>query len=170
VDLSGKNPGNAAAGSLLFREVDGSYIAHLSGEPAGITWSDEQNAAEGYQIAYPKGWIVRRGESEGHPFFSVYPPGTDLTLPSPDGPAGITVTWTANYVPPSASDDTIASRQQVTIDGVTGETYTVSVMDQGMVAAFPWQSGTLLITGDGGQDLLIDVFQHMVDSLGLNGS
>ena len=111
--------------------------------------------------------MVVIGESQGHETFAIRPPGTDLDRESPSGPPGITVQWTATYTSPAPDDESIASLRFPRVQGGNGETYTRTVWDQQLVAAFPWREGTLLITGTGGWDLTIDVFEHLIHSLRL---
>lgn len=155
-------------GAFLFRGTFGGLVQYVppSAQPQ-LSWKTYTNQADGYSISYPSDWIVTKSTTNGHQGLSLYPPGTDLHQDVPGGPQGITFGWTNDpNVIPTPTDPDIADLRAITIDGQNGQLYTVASLGRGINAVFPRPSGGYLaLESSAEQDILLVVFQHMLNSL-----
>lgn len=163
-------------GALVFKEPFGKEIAYIpsSTTTAQMTWKTYTSQQDGYTIDYPTDWIVAKTIDNGGEGVAFYPPGTDPNADIPGGPKGIMINWIDAYHPPEPSDPTMGDVRSVTVDGVSGQVYTLGALGKAIIAAFPHKQGYLVLTAtltgvtttDVPEDfLIIDVFQHMLFSL-----
>ena len=155
-------------GAIAFPNSMGRLVAYLPSRIVTASWQTYTNDQDGYSVDYPSDWIRVQGSEAGHETITVYPPDADLQQSVPGSSRGISAGVRVDYEPPAPGNPRIANLKSITIDGVSGQLYTVSALGRSIIVAFPLQKGTLVLEADADSDSMIDVFQHMLGSLKLH--
>ncbi len=150
---------------LLFQSATGESLRYFSVllDVSNLSWATYSSSLDGFSIDYPADWVVMTTDYQGHEGLAVYPPGTDSTANIPGGAKGIGFGWSNNYQEPTSSS--LTDNGPVVIDGVAGNVYTVGELGHVIAAVFPYRDGWFGISADVESDLLIAVFQRMLESL-----
>ncbi len=162
----GVTPTIPANGYLFKDPMGGLVLYHLPATPPStITWAAYHNQQDGFTLDYPSNWMKIETPSNRHIGLALYPPGTNLNENVPGGPEGIGLRWATTYQPPAPADPTIIDIKYITLDGVKGQLYTRGSLGIAIIASFAYKGESFMLTTDAESDLLIYVFQHMLDSL-----
>lgn len=157
----------APPSGYVFKDATGAWVTYAppSSTPPGFTWSSYTNQEDGLTVEYPASWIRVTTTSSQHSGLALYPPGTDLGANAPGGPSGVGLRWFAEYQPPAANDPTVADLHKITVDGREGTLYTQDSLGPSITVVVPDKGGEIVLTADASSNVLIYVFQHVLESM-----